>query len=463
MGSKNHLIRLPKPHGAKQEAVMSAFFTKGLKEIWVPCGTKFGKSFAAAAAISAKAATSNDNLFRWVAPIYSQTKIGFRYCQKILPGAPHVKANLSEPSLTLAHLGTRIEFKSGKFPEDLEGEACNGYVLDECSKLDEQVYHSARTTTTVTGGSILAVSTPKGKNWFYSKCMEAKEEMEWAIKNGRIPTKLFLTAPSIDNPAVSAETVEEAKRNLPERLFRQYYLAEFVDDGSVFVGFNDCLYGEAIVTQENRQNWVTQDSITKTVVIGVDWAKSKDYTVFVAVDIESNKVIGFSRFHQTPYTEAIRMLVAFSKQFGSVQMVLHDKTGVGMAIDDQLQYTSLPSEGINFSNASKSEMVTKLITSLEQRQLLLPRWQELKSELESFEVSTSATGLMTYGAAPGKHDDIVCALMLANSGLLRYAYRNFEVRILEEMALQPRVISPQEAFLESVINDMDQEWSDNFY
>jgi hypothetical protein len=66
-------------------------------------------------------------------------------------------------------------------------------------------------------------------------------------------------------------------------------------------------------------------------------------------------------------------------------------------------------------------------------------------------------------AAPGKHDDIVCALMLANSGLLRYAYRSFEVRILEEMALQPRVISPQQAFLEGVLNDMDQEWSDNFY
>lgn len=444
---------------------------QGLSELWVSCGTKFGKTFAAAAAICIRQSTGHGLLGRWVAPIYAQTKIGFKYCKKILPPPPHTKVDNHDLSLTLSALDSRVEFKSGKFPEDLEGEGIHGgYVLDECAKMQEQVHSSARTTVTVTRAPMLNISTPRGKNWFHSKCMQAKDEMEWAIKKGLPPAKMFLTAASIDNPLVSTEAVEEARRSMPDRLFRQYYLAEFVDDGSVFLGYRDCFFGEELELHGPSQKWFDPDYSGNTVVIGADWAKTHDYTVFTAFDIVTRKLVGFQRFHKTPYTEAIRKLVVFSKRFKDVIVVKHDKTGLGGVIDDQLSYTELPYEGVTFTNAWKAEAVASLITSIEHGIIGLPRWQEMIDEFEAYEVTTSAAGNLSYSAVPGKHDDIVSSLLLSHQALVQYSDNGADIKFMEDLKnpdgesrrgktdgkdARPQQVNPIEEFYRSTEDDDD--------
>jgi len=446
---------------------------RGLSEMWVPCGTKFGKTFAAAAAICSRQMTGYGLLGRWVAPIYAQTKIGFKYCKKMLPPPPHTKIDNHDLSLTLNAVDSRIEFKSGKFPEDLEGEGIHGgYVLDECAKMQEQVYTSARTTVTVTRAPILAISTPRGKNWFYSRCMSARDEMEWALKKGLPPSKIFLTAASIDNPLVSKEAVEEARRSMPDRLFRQYYLADFVDDGSVFLGYRDCLYGVDLDLRGESQRWKDPFYVDGTVVIGADWAKTQDYTVFTAFDISTRRLVGFERFHKTPYTEAIRKLVLFARKFKDVMVVKHDKTGLGGVIDDQLSYTELPYEGVIFTNAWKAEAVAQLITSVEHKMLALPRWPEMIDEFEAYEVTTSASGNLSYSAVAGKHDDIVSSLLLSHSALLQYSDSGADINFMEDMKnpdssgpdgktvgkdWKPQQVNPIEQFYRSIQEDDDDD------
>lgn len=411
---------------------MTAMFDPKLIEMWIACGTKFGKTVAASSAICARAWMHQGGLYRWVAPIYSQSKIGYKYCSRILPLEPHVTTNKSEPSLTITAMDTKIEFKSGKFPEDLEGEACNGYVNDECAKMPEEVYDSEKTTTTVTRGPIISISTPRGKNWFYTKCMQAKEEMMWAINNNKPMRRVFLTAPSVANPHVTAEAVEDAKKNLPERLFKQYYLAEFMDDGSVFAGYRNCIHGEKLELYGDNQRWHSPDAKEAVAVLGVDWAKVSDYTVFTAFDLKTSRLIGYERFHKVPYTEAVRRLVLFARKFRDVYVVLHDKTGVGSALDDQLAYTNLPFHGVTFTNSLKSEMVAKLITSVEQELIGLPHIPDMITELDAFEVSTTATGLLSYAAPDGMHDDIVCSLMLSHMALIQYGDKEMSVSVMEQ-------------------------------
>lgn len=425
-------LKLPKPHSAKQKIIMSAFLMQDVKEIWVSCGTKFGKTFGAVSGLGARAWITQGGLFRWVAPIYSQSKIGYKYMGRILPNAPLTETNKSDPSIKIMSLDCKIEFKSGKNPEDLEGEAINGYVLDEAAKMQEQVYSSARTTLTVTRAPLMAISTPRGKNWFHTRCMEAKAEMEWALSKGIEPEKIFLTAPSIDNPLVTQEAVEEARKTLPERLFRQYYLAEFMDDGAVFAGYKDCIYGEKIELYGDKQRWHAPEAKEAVVVIGVDWAKVADYTVFTAFDLNTSRLIGYERFHKVPYTEAVRKLVLFCRKFRDVYVVLHDKTGVGSALDDQLAYTNLPTHGVTFTNHLKAEMVAKLITSVEQQLIALPYIPDMIAELDAFEVSATATGLLSYNAPDGLHDDIVCSLMLSHLALVQYGDRDVSVSVMEQ-------------------------------
>lgn len=425
-------VVLPDPHCSNQSILMRAFTNPDLKELWISCGTKWGKTLGASSAICLAQLTMRNGLFRWVAPIYSQSKIGFNYSRKILPPQPTTKQDLQDLSLTVRSLDSRLEFKSGKFGEDLEGEAINGYVLDECAKMSRQVYDSAKTTTAVTEGTIVAISTPRGDNWFKEKCMAAKDEMDWAKQKGINPTKMFITAPSAENPYVSKESIEDARRSLPERLFAQYYLAEFITGGSVLHGFKECIIGERLDFHGSSQLWFASHCGNSIVVIGVDWGKTKDYTVFSAIDIMTRKVVGIQRFYKTPYTQAIRRLVIFSKRFRETIIIKHDRTGLGMVIDDQLSYTDLSYEGVTFTNNSKCEMVTQLITTIEHKMLGLPNWDQLIKEFESFEVKTNALGTMSYNAADGQHDDIVCSLMLANLGLTQYGDDSISISFLDE-------------------------------
>lgn len=409
-------IQIPDPHSIKQKLIMEAFRYPKLKEIWIACGTKFGKTLGASGAQTSAAWSRKNILCRWVAPIYPQAVIGFKYAQNLFPSPPAIEVNKSGPSIYIPNNGSRIEYKSGKFPEDLEGEACHTYVLDECSKMSEQVYSSAWTTTTVTRGQIMAISTPRGKNWFYTRSMQAKEEMEWCRKNDLPFTKIFLTAATIDNPFVSKEVVEQARLTLPDRLFKQYYLAEFVDDGSVFVGYRQCIYTDFEIKDEY---WIDQTE-DHNVVIGADWAKTEDRCVFIAIDCQTRRVCGFWRFYKIPYTEAVRRLYTFSHKFKSTEIIFHDKTGLGNVIDDLLADSEMNFRGITFSNANKSDMVAKLMTAFEQKSIGIPNWEEMISELDAYEVATNALGSTTYSAPTGKHDDIVSALFLANAALLQY-------------------------------------------
>lgn len=457
-------IEIPKPHSKEQRLIMEAWFLNDILEVWCPCGTKFGKTLAASCGWTGRAATRRASLFRWVAPIYSQAKIGFKYAKMIMP--PDVDINKGEPSITLQN-DSRLEFKSGKFPEDLEGEAVHGgYVLDECAKMMEQVYDSAKTTVTVTRAPIHAYSTPKGKNWFYRKCMDAKEEMNHALKQGKPPKKLFMTAPSAVNPYVTAEAVEDARKSLPDRLFRQYYLAEFIDDGSVFVGFRQCIKNPDI-TVDDSLFWFADNVENMEVVIGVDWAKHSDFTVMTALkysqDIiepgmnvktersEKPELVGYVRFQGQTYTDAVKELVRFSNKFKKCGIIYHDRTGVGDAIEDLMSKTHLNFHGVVFTNSSKSAMVNHLIMTFERRGMIIPNWSELLKELDSFEVVTNATGTMRYEAASGSHDDIVCSLMLSHSAYQEYS-GDTQINFLEEL---PSKVLSVDKFYSDLIEDND--------
>ena len=447
------ILQLPEWH-SKEQALMMNFYRMDpeCRELWAACGTKFGKSLAISTANAQALWVHRMWKMRWIAPIYQQAKIGLDYTKKILPGEPYVTPNLKDLSLYVRNQQNLIEFKSGQNPEDLEGEAINANALDEASKMKPQVYDSAIGTMTMTYGKLAGFSTPRGKNWFYKKCMNAKDEMIWCLKRKRIPTKLFIHAPTRANPNVRIEAIEAARKNLGPRLFSQYYEAEFVDDGAIFVNFRSCIYGEEIEVSGSVQFWKVSNSNQVDVVIGADWAKHTDFTVFTAWGKigGKHKVVGFLRFQSIGYIEAVRELRKFSRCFKSVDIVYHDRTGIGDAVDDILSHTDLNYEGIIFSNTSKSAMVNNLMMGFETEQCSIPNWEEMLKELDSFEVVTSVIGTMRYSAPSGLHDDIVCSMMLGYAASTEFN-QEFRVMYLDELTGQPIHTS----WLDKLTDDID--------
>ncbi len=418
----------PKPHSKKQAMLQQAFLMPGIREVWVAAGTKFGKSIGLSSGFACASVLRPNATWRWVAPIYEQARIGMNYCKSILPHDPDL-ANVVQArmEIELPSINAMLKFRHAQDANSLEGQGIAGDVFDECAKIKREAYDAAKTTRTVTQGIFVGASTPLGKNWFYTKCMEAKDEMAWALRNGKQPTRIFLHAPSTDNPMVTAEVVAEAKRDMPDRLFRQYYLAEFIDDGTVFSRFRDCVFGPELPGYGEHQAWFDEEAKGRQVVLGADWAKTVDYTTFFAIDYEHRRVVGYERFHKRPYTEAVKRLGRFGQRFADVSVCMHDKTGVGVAIDEMCQHLPFPCVGVTFTNRSKTDMVNSLISRFELVDLAIPNWPTLLKELDAFEVNTNSLGIMKYGAPDGQHDDTVCALMLANAALAEYGEGNMDV------------------------------------
>jgi len=454
------------PHSEKQSLVMRHLANRNTKTktLWLACGTKWGKSISASASLAFAAPKFSNTLWRWLAPIQKQTKIGQRYIKHLWPPPPYIKENKADSIITIPSKNIEIQFWHGQNPEDLEGEAVFGQVSDECAKLKEQAIISSRTTWTLTQAQRLNISTPRGRNFFYKGCMRAKEEMLRAKHEKREPREIFLTAPTRDNPHVPQDSIDEAKRLLPDRLFRQYYLSEFIDDGEVFPKcvIDTETWKEEFIKSSAVEMWIHPNHADIAMVAGADWAKTTDYTVITCWDYSKRpfRCVGFLRMQGKRYPEQLLLMAKFMFKFQSCDMLYHDKTGLGTVIDDMLaEIPGLVYHGITFSNASKSQMVNSLINGMELGDIIFPNWPELLKEFDSYEVETDKLGRMRYNAADGAHDDIVTSCFLGYVACDEYADKSFDIKFVEDL---PKAETVKDSFENYLYESMDMDPEEGF-
>lgn len=329
--------------------------------------------------------------FWWVAPVSAQALIAFRRMKRGLDPALYDK-NETERTITLFN-GAVIHFKSADNPDSLYGEDVFGAVIDEASRVKDTAWFAVRSTLTATRGRIRIIGNVKGrKNWFYMLCRRA-ESGDASMKFTK------LTAyDAVQGGILDAAEVEDAKRQLPEQVFNELYLAIPSDDGGNPFGLghvNRCIKP---LSKLAPKCW------------GWDLAKSVDYTVGIALDVNGDvcRVIRF----QKPWREtkaAIRVAVGNKP-------ALVDSTGVGDPILEDLQRegTEKPREnfeGFKFSSTSKQQLMEGLQAAIQQQEIGYPDGV-IVAELSEFEYVYTRTGVK-YSAPSGFHDDCVMALALA--------------------------------------------------
>ena len=123
--------------------------------------------------------------------------------------------------------GTHIWFKGADDPDSLYGEDVYAGVFDEASRAKSEAWYAFRSTLTATSGPARLIGNVKGrKNWFYKGCRNAESGM---------PNSAYHKITSDDSVAagiMSAEEIADARRNLPENVFKELYMAEATVDGS---------------------------------------------------------------------------------------------------------------------------------------------------------------------------------------------------------------------------------------
>lgn len=375
----------------------------------IEASTKSGKTVGCIAWLYEQAWLSKAGRnFWWVAPIFPQAKIAFRRLKRTLPPNLH-QYNASELTITLPN-GAVLWFKGADHPDSLFGEDVYAAVGDEASRWKEEAWYALRSTLTQTRGPVRLIGNVKGrKNFFYRLCRRAesgKPEMHYA----KITAYDAVAAGVLD-----AAEIEDAKRTLPEAVFRELYLAEPSDDGGNPFGL------AAIAAQ------VAPLSAGVPVIWGVDLAKSVDWVVCIALDA-AGAVCRFERW-QGPWQTTIPRIVRLVGETAA----LVDSTGVGDPVLEELQagggqgfaenrssgLTQTPAHRVNyrgykFTAPSKQQLMEGLAVAIQQQEITYPDGA-IVSELEAFEYEYTRSGVR-YSAPAGLHDDCVTALALAVAG-----------------------------------------------
>lgn len=353
--------------------------------------TKAGKTFGALAWLVEQSVLGKPGYnYWWVAPVYGQTDIAYRRLKQSLPHDVY-DFHDSKLRITARPNNTAMWFKSGEKADNLYGDDVYGLVVDEASRVREESWHALRSTLTATRGAVRAIGNVKGRhNWFYQLCRRAQSgdpDMEY---------HKITCWDAVEAGILSRAEIEDARRTLPENVFRELYLAEPSDDGGNPFGLQHIAACTVPALSTEPPRWW-----------GIDLAKSVDWTVCIALDAKNN-VCRFERW-QSPWTETksrIRRLVGDTP-------ALVDSTGVGDAVLEDLQRDGLGNyEGFKFSQSSKQQLMEGLAVSIQQGEIHFPEGI-IKQELEIFEYEYTRTGVR-YSAPQGSHDDCVCSLALVN-------------------------------------------------
>lgn len=328
----------------------------------------------------------------WVAPVSVQAEIAFRRCLRALP-RDMAQANISLKTITLLN-GAVIWFKSGDKPNSLYGDDVYAAVIDEASRFKEEAYHAVRSTLTATRGPIRVIGNVKGRrNWFFHLARRAQA--------GESPELGYHKITAIDAVAanvLNADEIEDARRNLPDRVFRELYLAEPSDDGGNPFGFAAI---RACVKPLSKR---------PPVVWGWDLAKSVDWTVGIGLDAFGD-CCRFERF-QLPWNATMERISALTGRTPA----LIDSTGVGDPVVELLQKRpGSKVEGFKFTAPSKQMLMEGLAVAIQSQKISFPDGKAcpMIHELEQFEYEYTRTGVR-YSAPEGFHDDCVIALGLAS-------------------------------------------------
>lgn len=370
----------------------------------IEAGTKTGKTVGCICWLFEVALHGPAGNYWWVAPVSSQSKIAYTRMKSYFNREIMTPLLTPTPTITLPG-GQVIWFKSGEDPDNLYGEDVWAAVIDEASRLRMEAWHAVRSTLTATRGPVRFIGNVKGRrNWFYDLARRAE-----AGEAGYSYHKI-VAADAVSAGVLAAEEIEAAKRDLPENIFKELYLAEASDDGGNPFGIKHieaCLQPLAATTPR---------------VWGWDLAKSSDWTVGTALD-EFGRVCRFERF-QLSWDETIKRIIAVTGRTPA----LVDSTGVGDPVLEMLQKApGSRFEGYLFGSKSKQKLMEGLAVAIQQKEItvIAPDHTGKKHvqqvELESFEYQYTRTGAR-YSAPDGHHDDTVCSLALANehrSGAIR--------------------------------------------
>lgn len=327
----------------------------------------------------------------WVSPVYRQVKKVFDETFKAFAKKPVLYKNINRSDLIIEYRnGSTIQFFSSTSYDNIRGFTFDYLICDEFAFMDAEVWTEVlRATVLVKGKKVLLISTPKGKNHFYHLYK----------LDGVNPQYKSFTMSSYDNPMIKKSEIDDARETLPDHIFRQEYLAEFIDGGASL--FLDIIYSDTF----NK---------TERYYAGVDLGRADDYTVLTIFNADGHMCF-CQRWRQNTWSNIIAEVCQHINEYNAYTLV--EVNSIGDAIFEQIQ------RGVKYqdrimpfvtTSKSKQDIIEQLIIANNNKEVHLLNNEWLKKELEVFSYEYNPkTKSVRYSAPNGFHDDGVMSTAIA--------------------------------------------------
>jgi hypothetical protein len=334
----------------------------------------------------------------WLSPTYSMAAQVWRDL-KAASGTLAVRVSESERRIDLRG-GGYMAVRSAHAPDYLRGAGLDFAVLDEMAFMERTVWTQiVRPMLLDRRGSALFLSTPFGRNHFWELFtigLDA-EEPDWSA--------FHFT--SYDNPLIDPAEIDALRRVTPERIFREEYLAQFVEDsGSVF--------HDVRAAATARPDAVPVSG--RRCAAGIDWGRDGDYTAIAVLDTESGAMLALERFRGESWSRLRERLMTLCARW-QPSVIWAEANSIGSVNIEALQRDGLPVRPFMTTQRSKAPLIEALALAIERREIALLPDETLLNELAAYALERLQGGGYRYGAPSGLHDDTVIATALAWHGV----------------------------------------------
>lgn len=397
-------VELPPLHQGGQ---YNAFYDETRFKIMM-CGRRWGKSLlgmteAVTCAMGDPRKETTPGAVWWVWPNFPMAMLGWRkILTQLEPLILSKVVNLVKVERLIEFPGGGfIQFKSADKPNSLRGEGLDLLIVDEWAYINnggEVWEQELRATLTDRMGKALLITTPNYKVTY---------DKEYFYKAADDPDYIAIHHPTWDNPHIPQSEIKSAKRNLPDKIFRQEYGAEFIEGDADF--FRN-LENVAVLEQ------LFQPSPGRQYRAGIDFGRFKDHSVLAIIDCgeDMHQISPIIKIPHKSMKNQIDQILAVCRMF-DVDYACSDATGMGLGPTEMLQENApFTVEGITYSNQQKLNMFDKLATRYEMGTTFIQKdkWIQIEHEMMQPEINPK-TLKVKLNARPGFNDDAPNACALA--------------------------------------------------
>ena len=289
--------------------------------------------------------------------------------------------------------GSTVQFFSAESGDSIRGFQFEYLIVDEAAYQKADFYDMIlRATVLIKGRKVLMCSTPyMNSGFFHQHYYLGLDNINDIYKSVKINI--------YNNPFVDRDEIEMIKRTVPERVFNQEYLAEFID-------------GEGVVFR-NYKNCINSHSYTGKYYAAIDWAKENDNTVLTIIN-DKKEVMEMFVINKLDYTVQVQLIAAKLNSWKPIETI-SEENNIGSVVNELLkkQYKGKLRQ-ITLDHQFKKDIIEGLIVAFEQGDISIPDDENLLNELSWFTAEYNrTTGRVYYAAKSGLHDDRVISLAYA--------------------------------------------------